>query len=83
VAVELLLESTEPVLSWKAIGAELVVPGRRTLREPRLWQEASSGQLRVVVEAEATEAEAQGSFTLKVRSEDATRSLSLTGVTFP
>jgi hypothetical protein len=51
------------------------------------WQEETSGynaeSFRVVIEAEATEQEARGSFTLKVWNEDGTRSLILSGVTFP
>jgi uncharacterized protein (TIGR02268 family) len=87
VAVELRLRPPEAAAPWKAIGAELVGPGRRALRGLRLWQEAPSepkaAYIRVVVEAEATEKEAQGSFTLTVGSEDGTRSIVLTGVTFP
>jgi uncharacterized protein (TIGR02268 family) len=87
VAVELWLRTPEAMSSWKAIDAELVVPGRRTLRKLSLWQEAPSGpdayQLRVVVEADATEAQAQGSFTLTVWGEGGTRSIVLNGVTFP
>jgi uncharacterized protein (TIGR02268 family) len=86
VAVELRLITTEAVPSWKAVEAELVGPGRRTLRKPSLWQGEPSGPdatVRVVVETEATEAEAQGSFTLTVWSHEGTRSIVLTGVTFP
>jgi uncharacterized protein (TIGR02268 family) len=87
VAVELLLATTEAAPSWTAVKAELVGPGRRTLRNPRLWQERLSTtdtqQLRVVVEAEATGTEAQGSFTLTVWSEGGTGNIVVTGVTFP
>jgi hypothetical protein len=38
---------------------------------------------RVVIEADATEAGTRGSFTLKVWNEDGSRSIVLTGVTFP
>jgi hypothetical protein len=38
---------------------------------------------RVVIEADATEAETRGSFTLKLWDADGTRSGIVTGVTFP
>jgi hypothetical protein len=41
------------------------------------------GPGRLVIEAEATEAETRGSFTLKVWGEDGTRTITLTGVVFP
>jgi hypothetical protein len=37
----------------------------------------------VVIEADATEAESRGSFTLKERDAEGTRSAIVTGVTFP
>jgi hypothetical protein len=39
--------------------------------------------VRVVIEAEATEVETRGRFTLKAWDEDGTRTIILTGMTFP
>jgi hypothetical protein len=47
--------------------------------EPHQWWPAAL----IVIEADATEAESQGSFTLKVWNEEGTRSVIVTGVTFP
>jgi uncharacterized protein (TIGR02268 family) len=88
VAVELEFETAtagrEP---WRAVRAELVRPGRRALRVTPPWQrEPLRGEVRdrrVVIEAEATEAETRGSFTLKVWDEDGTRSVIVSEVTFP
>jgi len=88
VAVELEFETAtagrEP---WRAVRAELVGPGRRALRVTPPWQrEPLRGEVRdrrVVIEAEATEAETRGSFTLKVWDEDGTRSVIVSEVTFP
>jgi hypothetical protein len=72
---------------WRAVRAELVGPGRRTLRVYPPWQReplsSSVVDTRVVIEADATEAETRGSFTLKVWDADGTRSVIVTGVTFP
>jgi hypothetical protein len=72
---------------WRAVRAELVGPDRRTLRVYPPWQReplsSDAKDRRVVIEAEATEAEAWGSFTLKLWNEDGTRSVIVTGVTFP
>jgi uncharacterized protein (TIGR02268 family) len=87
VAVEVLLNIPEGAMPWMAVGAELVGPGRRTLRVLPPWPSEPIGftseDWRVVIEAEATEQEARGRFTLKVWNEDGTRSLILSGVTFP
>jgi hypothetical protein len=62
-------------------------PGRRTLRVHPPWQreplKKDAKETCVVIEADATEEESRGRFTLKVSSEDGTRSIVLTGVTFP
>ena len=39
--------------------------------------------MRVVIEADATEAESRGSFALKVWDAEGTRSVIVTGVTYP
>jgi uncharacterized protein (TIGR02268 family) len=87
VAVELKLMGTEDNQPWRAVGAALVGPGRRTLRVHPPWQaeefRRGAHDRRVVIEADATERESRESFTLKVWGEDGTRSLILTGVTFP
>jgi uncharacterized protein (TIGR02268 family) len=87
VAVELELTSTNELPPWRAVRAELVGPGRRTLRVNPAWQSEpvtfDTKNKRVVIEAEATEAESRGSFTLKLWNEDGTRSVILSGVTFP
>jgi uncharacterized protein (TIGR02268 family) len=87
VAVLLWLKPREGVQPWRAVRAELVGPGRRTLRVHPPWQREPLGygvaDTRVVIEADATEEESRGRFTLKVSSEDGTRTIVLTGVTFP
>jgi uncharacterized protein (TIGR02268 family) len=87
VAVELWLEDPKGGTPWRVAGAELVGPGHRRLRVLPPWQEETRGfaaeSFRVVIEAEATEQEARGSFTLKAWNEEGTRSLILSGVTFP
>jgi uncharacterized protein (TIGR02268 family) len=87
VAVVLTLNATEVVQPWQAVRAELVGPGHRTLRVRRPWQyeplTEGAKDRRVVIEADATEEETRGSFTLKVSNEDGTRSITLSGVTFP
>jgi uncharacterized protein (TIGR02268 family) len=87
VAVVVLLEPIQGMQPWRAARAELVRPGRRTLRVYPPWQRESlssdAKDRRVVIEADATEAEARGNFTLKVWNEDGTQSLFLSEVTFP
>jgi uncharacterized protein (TIGR02268 family) len=87
VAVELKIEPIPGMEPWRAVRAELVGPGRRALRVKPPWQREplreEAEDRRVVIEMEATEAETRGSFTLKVWGEDGTRTLILTGVTFP
>jgi uncharacterized protein (TIGR02268 family) len=87
VAVELWLMPTVEMQPWTAVGAELVGPGRRTLRVLPPWQQEpirpGVKARRVVIEADATEAETRDIFTFKVWDADGTRSIVLTGVTFP
>jgi uncharacterized protein (TIGR02268 family) len=87
VAVALWLRPTLETQPWRAVRAELVGPGHRALRVHPPWQREplrfGVADTRVVIEADATEAETRGSFTLKVWNEDSTRSIVLTGVTFP
>jgi uncharacterized protein (TIGR02268 family) len=86
-AVVLWLRPTQGMQPWRAARAELVGPGRRMLRLHPPWQREplryGMEDTRVVIEADATEAETRGSFTLKVWNEDGSRSIVLTGVTFP
>jgi uncharacterized protein (TIGR02268 family) len=87
VAVELTLEPTQGMPPWRAVKAELLGPGRRSLRVKPPWQREplrfDVEDKRVVVEADTTDEELQGSFTLKLWNEDGTRSLLVTGVSFP
>jgi uncharacterized protein (TIGR02268 family) len=87
VAVVLALKVPRGAAPWEAVGAELVGPGGRTLRVSPPWQAEPIGfeskDSRVVIEAEATEAETRGTFTLKVWDVSGARSIVLGGVTFP
>jgi len=87
VAVVLVLEVPRGAAPWAAVGAELVGPGGHTLRVSLPWQAEPIGfeskDSRVVIEAEATEAETRGTFALKLWDASGTRSIVLTGVTFP
>jgi uncharacterized protein (TIGR02268 family) len=87
VAVVVGLQVPEGGAPWEAVGAELVGPGGRTLRVLPPWQaepiKFGAEDRRVVIEAEATEAESRGTFILKVWDTGGTRSITLTEVTFP
>jgi uncharacterized protein (TIGR02268 family) len=87
VAVVLVLEVPKGAVLWEAVGAELLGPGGRTLRVLSPWQaepiKFAAEDRRVIIEAEATEAETRGTFTLKVWDASGTRSIILRGVTFP
>lgn len=87
IAVELILRPPPGMEPFRAVRAELVGPGRRVLRVKPPWQREplrnEAKDRRVVIEAEATEAETRGSFTLKVWDVDGTRTIILTGVVFP
>ncbi len=90
VAVELRLKPVPPVGSqaWEAAGAALIGSGGRELPVLEVWQQepnalgAEEG-LVVMVEAEAGEHAPQGNFTLKLWDKGGTRTVSLTGITFP
>nr|WP_177233464.1 DUF2381 family protein [Stigmatella erecta] len=62
-------------------------PRRRPLRVYLPWQaellSPGATDMRVVIEADAPEAESRGSFTLKVWDAEGTRSVIVTGVTYP
>jgi len=87
VAVVLWLMATLETQPWRAVRAELLASGRRTLRVYPPWQREPfrSGveDRRVVIEADATEEELRGSFTLKLWDAEGTRSVIVSGVTFP
>jgi len=87
VAVVVILAPTEEMPPWRAVRAELVGPGRRTLRVNPPWQRDplsyAAKDWSVVIEADATEEETRGSFTLKLWDAEGTRSVIVTGVTFP
>jgi uncharacterized protein (TIGR02268 family) len=83
VAVLLKLRSPE-VRDWKVEGAQLASQGR-VWRTVTVWQSAPSapGWWDVMVEAELTEKEPRGRFTLKLWDASGTRTVTLGGVTFP
>jgi uncharacterized protein (TIGR02268 family) len=87
VALELWLKMAGEAPPWTVQSAELVGPGPDTLRvlPPRQREPIRFGVAgqRILIEAEATEAKAQGTFTLTLWNSDRSRSLVLTGVTFP
>ncbi|WP_224360770.1 DUF2381 family protein [Hyalangium versicolor] len=87
VAVMMWLDGITRTQPLRVVRAELVGPGRRPLRVYPPWQaEPLSYDVkdrRVVIEADATEAESRGSFTLKLWDAGGTRSIIVTGVTFP
>lgn len=72
---------------WTAEGAALTNKLGQTLRVLPLWQSepiaSTSRHLRVVVEAEASEEEARGPFTLKLWEAGGKRTFTLGNVTFP
>lgn len=86
VAVELKVKnlSSRP---WMAAGAQLVGEGGVRLKVLRVWplEPILPGleRQRVVVEAEATETEARGRFTLSLWQDGEPPSVSVEGVTFP
>jgi len=86
VAVSAKVEFPEGAAPWVMAMAELLGPGGRKLKVVRLWQGPLSDQptaTTVVIEAEATEKERQGVFTLKAHEANGSRSLILPEVTFP
>jgi uncharacterized protein (TIGR02268 family) len=87
VAVEFWLIMAADAPPWTAVGAELMGPGGRTLRvfPPRQREPVrfESEEQRLLVEAEATEEEARGTFTLKLWDAEGSRTVTLSGVTFP
>jgi len=86
VAVDLELVNPGGSRPWTAVGARLAGKGGE-LRVITLWQPApiASGleSGRLVVEADATEAQAHGPFTLTLWDEDGQRTVVIANVTFP
>jgi len=84
VALEVDNVSTNP---WTAAGAALVGEGGVRLKVVRVWPTTplapGATWQRVVVEAEVTEAQARGRFTLSLWQGSEPASVSLEGVTFP
>lgn len=87
VAIEVWLKAKQEAPPWTAARAELVGPGGRAVqvlslrqREPVRFGGLSQ---RILIDAEATQEEAQGTFTLMVWNEGGLQSLILSGVTFP
>jgi len=87
VAVALRLEFPEGTALWVSAGAELSRPTHPPLRVLSVWLEPEPYKkqptVRVVVEAEATGEELDGTFTLKLWNAQGPGSFTLTGVTFP
>jgi uncharacterized protein (TIGR02268 family) len=86
VAVSLRLESPEAAAPWVVEGVVLRSTTGGELKGLTVWQgtsEAFPMRLHVVVEAEATDKEARGPFTLKLWDASRQRSLALGNVTFP
>lgn len=87
VAVELLLGNPEDTQSWTTGGATLTSTTGEALRVLPVWQQepitSDSRNPRVVVEAEASENEARGSFILKLWEAGGKRTITLSNVTFP
>ncbi len=88
VALKVELNNPEGAPSWTAEDATLTLEGKRGvgLKVLPVWQGgpiAPGGRQFVMVEAEATAEEARGTFTLKMREEGGTRTVTIGGVTFP
>jgi uncharacterized protein (TIGR02268 family) len=86
VAIEVWLTAKPEAPLWTAARAELVGPGGRAVQVLSLRQREplrSGARQRVLIDAEATQEEAQGIFTLKLRDADGVWSTVLSGVTFP
>jgi uncharacterized protein (TIGR02268 family) len=87
VAVELELRFPQGTVPWVEAGAEVARPTHPPLRVLSVWleplQDAKQPAVRVVVEAEASDAELGGTFTLKVWNAQGPGGFTLTGVTFP
>jgi len=87
VALEVWLTAKQAAPQWTAARAELVGPGDRAVHVLSLRQRepVRFGGLpqRVLIDAEAPQEEAQGTFTLKIRDADGAWSAVLSGVTFP
>jgi hypothetical protein len=88
VAVALKLRLPAGAPRWEEVKAELATPTRPPLRVLSLWVEQPSDRkqstMRMVLEAEATAAEALGDpFTLKLWNAQGPGGFTLTGVRFP
>ncbi|MFP2925479.1 DUF2381 family protein [Pyxidicoccus sp. 3LG] len=86
VALDLWLEGFEEAAPWMAEGVVLRSNTGEELRGLTLWQEVpidSPNRLHVVVEANATEHDAHGTFILKLWNASGQRTLTFGNVTFP
>jgi uncharacterized protein (TIGR02268 family) len=85
--MDLWIKANGEAQPWTTAGAELVGPGGNTLRvlPPRQQEPIRFGgpEQRILIEVEATKEEAQGTFTLKLWDTDSSRSILLSGVSFP
>ncbi|NVJ04555.1 DUF2381 family protein [Myxococcus sp. AM001] len=86
VALEMWLDGSANAAPWVAEGGVFRGRAGEELKGLTVWQEvpvASPKRLHVVVEAEATEKEARGPFTLKLWDEGGQRTITLGNVKFP
>ena len=88
VALAVELTNPEGAATWTAEGATLTREGSRgvSLKVLPVWQKgplAPGGTQLVVVEAEAPAKDTSGTFTLKLWGEGGTRTVTVSGVTFP
>lgn len=89
-AVEALLRLSKDAPPWKPESATLTLQGRKgvELKVVTLWQlgpvaSGLHGFGSVIVEAEATPDVTAGTFTLKMWDASGTRTITMSGITFP
>jgi len=87
VALEVLLENPEGARTWTITEAVLTDPKGVELKALPVWQSGpvapGGSEQRIVVQAEALEAQAQGLYTLKLWEPSTGRTVILSGVSFP
>ncbi|WP_338052928.1 DUF2381 family protein [Pyxidicoccus trucidator] len=87
VALEVVLENPEGAQTWTTTEAVLTDPKGVELKALPVWQSGpvapGGSEQRIVVQAEALEAQAQGLYTLKLWEPSTGRTVILSGVSFP
>jgi len=87
VALEVVLENPEGARTWTTTEAVLTDPKGVELNALPVWQSGpvapGGSEQRIVVQAEALEAQAQGLYTLKLWEPSTGRTVILSGVSFP